>query len=191
MRIRSFIFCLSLVFVLGCSSINKYYQPKKDFSLQEGNASLNNYNFNYKGKGSIDYRGELIIFLFRWINQEKVISILIRDPFEINEISITLNKKNVSMDFKKISWGQFQIDIESFRDNLLARKVLREVVFWINKDMNSGLANKSKDNYCQKTIKKSYWQGRIDGCSQRSKKINLQGKDLEINLVFTGQNGEN
>ncbi len=180
-----------MFFVLGCSSVNKFHQTKHDVSLQGADTSPYNQYFNYYGKGSINYRGELIIFLFRWINRENIISLVIKDPFEMNEILITLDGENVSMNLKKISWGRFQIHIESFKDNSLSRKALKEVLLWINKSIYSEFANKSEDYSCQKTIKKLYWQGQIDGCSRSSKKINLQRKDLNINLFFFRQNGEN
>ena len=180
-----------MFFVLGCSSVNKFHQPKNDVSVQGPFTSPYNYDLNYYGKGSINYRGELIIFLFRWINREGVISVVIKDTFEMNEILITLDRENVSMDLKKISWGRFQIHIESFRDNSLSRKALKEVLLWINKSIYSEFANKSEDYSCHKTIKKLYWQGQIDGCSRSSKKINLQRKGLNINLFFLRQNGEN
>ena len=190
MRVRSAIFYVLLIFILGCSSINKYHQPKSDVSIQGSSTSTNNYSLNYYGKGSINYREELIIFLFKWINQDKIISIVIRDPFEINEIIFTLDKKSSSLDFKKISWGQIPIDMESFRNNLFVRKVLKEVLFWISKEIDSEQANKSDDYSCKKAIKRLYWQGRIDGCSQISKKINLLRQDLKINLFFSRQSGE-
>ena len=40
-------------------------------------------------------------------------------------------------------------------------------------------------------VKKLYWQGRIDGCGSTIKKINLEGKDLKLKMIFRRMNGEN
>ena len=56
---------------------------------------------------------------------------------------------------------------------------------------NFKVANSTGDYFCSKTVKKLYWQGRIDGCGSTSKKINLEGKDLKLKMIFRRMNGEN
>ena len=78
---------------------------------------------------SINYCG--VSTLFAWINREKVTSIVLND-FKLNEVLIILDKKNVSVELKKITSSNFPIVLDSFKDNMLAKKILREALFWIN-----------------------------------------------------------
>ena len=190
MSIRTASLCVIIVFFSGCSSINDNYKLKNDVSKEVFDLTSYNYNLDYHGKGSINYRGELILFLFTWINREKLISIVITDPFKINEVLIILDKKNVFVESKRFTSSNSSIVLDSFKDNLFAKKILGEVLLWIKKSIDFEAADSSEDNSCYKTVKKLAWKGRIDSCGSTSKKIDLEVKDLEIKLIFRTMNGE-
>ena len=82
-----------ITLLLGCSSLHKSYKSKTDGSKAEFDSTNHKYNSDYQGKGSINYRGELVLFLFTWINREKAISIVLKDSFKLNEVLIILDKK--------------------------------------------------------------------------------------------------
>ena len=168
--------------LLSCFSdahpFTKAINQKNDISKKEFDSTNYNYNLDYQGKGSINYRGELALFIFTWINREKVISIVLNDSFKLNEVLIILDKKNVSVELK-ITSSNLPIVLDSFKDNMLAKKILREALLWINRSIDFKVANGTGDYFCSKTVKKLYWQGRIDGCGSTIKKINLEGKDLK------------
>lgn len=191
MSIRIFGLYVFIVLFLGCSSIHKSYKSKNNFYKEGFDSITHNYNLDYHGKGSINYRGDLFIFLVTWISREKVISIVLKDPLKINEVLIILDKKNLSVELKNITSSNLSIVLESFKGNLLAKKILGEVLLWINNSIDFEVANSSEDYSCYKTIKKLHWQGRIDSCGSTSKKINLERKDLKLKLVFRRMNGEN
>ena len=191
MSIKTVSLYVFIILLLGCSSIHKSYKPKNDISKKEFDSTNYNYNLDYQGKGSINYRGELALFIFTWINREKVTSIVLNDSFKLNEVLIILDKKNVSVELKKITSSNLPIVLDSFKDNMLAKKILREALLWINRSIDFKVANSTGDYFCSKTVKKLYWQGRIDGCGSTSKKINLEGKDLKLKMIFRRMNGEN
>ena len=180
-----------ITLLLGCSSLHKSYKSKTDGSKAEFDSTNHIYNSDYQGKGSINYRGELVLFLFTWINREKAISIVLKDSFKLNEVLIILDKKNASVELKKITSSNLPIVLDSFKDNMLAKKILGEALFWINRSIDFEVENSTGDHLCFKTVKKLYWQGRIDSCGSTSKKINLKGKDLKIKMIFRRMNGEN
>ena len=191
MSIKTVSLYVFIILLLGCSSIHKSYKPKNDISKKEFDSTNYNYNLDYQGKGSINYRGELALFIFTWINREKVTSIVLNDSFKLNEVLIILDKKNVSVELKKITSSNLPIVLDSFKDNMLAKKILREALLWINRSIDFKVANSTGDYFCSKTVKKLYWQGRIDGCGSTIKKINLEGKDLKLKMIFRRMNGEN
>ena len=191
MSIKTVSLYVFIILLLGCSSIHKSYKSKNDVSKKEFDSTNYNYNLDYQGKGSINYRGELALFIFTWINREKVISIVLNDSFKLNEVLIILDKKNVSVELKKITSSNLPIVLDSFKDNMLAKKILREALLWINRSIDFKVANGTGDYFCSKTVKKLYWQGRIDGCGSTIKKINLEGKDLKLKMIFRRMNGEN
>ena len=115
MSIKTVSLYVFIILLLGCSSIHKSYKSEYNVSKKEFDSTNYNNNLDYQGKGSINYRGELVLFLFTWINREKAISIVLKDSFKLNEVLIILDKKNASVELKKITSSNLPIVLDSFK----------------------------------------------------------------------------
>ena len=148
MSIKTVSLYVFIILLFGCSSIHKSYKSKTDGSNGKFDSTNHNYNLDYQGKGSLDYRGELVLFFFTWINLEKVVSIVLKDSFRLHEVLINLDKKNVSVEFKKNTSSNLPIVLDSFQDSMLAKKILGEALLWINRSIDFEVVNSTGDYLC-------------------------------------------
>ena len=190
----TFVYCCTILFLsVGCSTITNNSGLMDSFSkkkLNQKSSKIAENSFFLAGKGTVMYRDKSATFFFDWLNSGRIGQIQVSGPFRLYEAFFLMDLKNKMIEIKKNTWPDSSIDIKAIMNSSSVKKVLWEVLFWIEDHVRERQLS-STERVCQEKIMRLYWNGEVYFCDGNRIEIKITSRDFQLKLMLSDYPGVN